>query len=55
MEVSICLCWYQIALKLAANREEQHDDQMLYELLRCIKALSTSEVRLFFYNPLASS
>ncbi|KAL7421520.1 hypothetical protein Q5752_003289 [Cryptotrichosporon argae] len=25
-------------------REEQHDDQMLYELLRCIKALSTSEV-----------
>ena len=28
----------------ADNREEQHDDQMLYELLRCIKALSTSEV-----------
>lgn len=25
-------------------REEQHDDQMLYELLRCVKALSTSEV-----------
>ncbi|KAK4688979.1 hypothetical protein P7C73_g1130, partial [Tremellales sp. Uapishka_1] len=25
-------------------REEQHDDQMLYELLRCIKALSTSEI-----------
>lgn len=26
------------------KREEQHDDQMLYELLRCMKALSTSEV-----------
>ncbi|ORX36928.1 armadillo-type protein [Kockovaella imperatae] len=25
-------------------REEQHDDQMLYEILRCIKALSTSDV-----------
>ncbi|WVQ99179.1 hypothetical protein IAU59_006311 [Kwoniella sp. CBS 9459] len=25
-------------------REEQHDDQMLYELLRCIKAMSTSEI-----------
>ncbi|CAK9786330.1 hypothetical protein CC85DRAFT_284989 [Cutaneotrichosporon oleaginosum] len=25
-------------------REEQHDDQMLYELLRCVKALGTSEV-----------
>ncbi|KAI0696293.1 armadillo-type protein [Cerioporus squamosus] len=25
-------------------REEQHDDQMLYELLRCVKALSTSAV-----------
>lgn len=24
--------------------EEQHDDQMLYEVLRCIKALSTSEI-----------
>ncbi|TBU33445.1 armadillo-type protein [Dichomitus squalens] len=25
-------------------REEQHDDQMLFELLRCVKALSTSAV-----------
>lgn len=25
-----------------AHREEQHDDQLLYELLRCVKALSTS-------------
>ncbi|WOO84564.1 GTPase-binding protein rid1 [Vanrija pseudolonga] len=25
-------------------REEQHDDQMLYELLRCVKALTTSDV-----------
>jgi hypothetical protein len=24
--------------------EEQHDDQMLYEILRCIKALTTSDV-----------
>ena len=30
-------------LRLICDREEQHDDQMLYELLRCIKALSTSE------------
>jgi hypothetical protein len=27
------------------DREEQHDDQMLHELLRCVKALFTSEVR----------
>ncbi len=26
------------------DREEQHDDQLLHELLRCIKALSTAEV-----------
>ncbi|WWD17526.1 hypothetical protein CI109_101967 [Kwoniella shandongensis] len=37
-------------------REEQHDDQMLYELLRCVKALSTSEIgkaalRAHFPNP----
>ena len=25
-------------------REEQHDDQMLHELIRCVKALSTSEI-----------
>lgn len=25
-------------------REEQHDDQMLYELLRCIKAFTTTEI-----------
>ncbi len=28
-------------------REEQHDDQMLHELLRCIKALSTSSIGCF--------
>ncbi|KAG2146133.1 armadillo-type protein [Suillus bovinus] len=28
-------------------REEQHDDQILYELLRCFKALSTSEIGCF--------
>lgn len=27
------------------DREEQHDDQMLHELLRCVKAFFTSEVR----------
>ena len=26
------------------RREEQHDDQMLHELIRCVKALSTSEI-----------
>jgi hypothetical protein len=26
------------------NREEQHDDQLLNELLRCIKATETAEV-----------
>lgn len=29
------------------NREEQHDDQILHELLRCFKALSTSEIGCF--------
>lgn len=28
------------------HREEQHDDQLLFELLRCIKALSTSSLGL---------
>ncbi|KIM84160.1 hypothetical protein PILCRDRAFT_818481 [Piloderma croceum F 1598] len=28
-------------------REEQHDDQILHELLRCFKALSTSEIGCF--------
>ncbi|KDQ19339.1 hypothetical protein BOTBODRAFT_436133 [Botryobasidium botryosum FD-172 SS1] len=28
-------------------REEQHDDQVLYELLRCFKALSTSSIGCF--------
>ena len=27
-----------------ASREEQHDDQLLTELLRCIKAVETAEV-----------
>ena len=29
------------------SREEQHDDQVLHELLRCIKALSTSSIGCF--------
>lgn len=28
-------------------REEQHDDALLYEILRCLKALSTSEIGCF--------
>lgn len=28
-----------------SSREEQHDDQILHELLRCIKALSSTVVR----------
>lgn len=27
------------------DREEQHDDQLLTELLRCVKAVETAEVR----------
>lgn len=30
-----------------AHREEQHDDQVLHELLRCFKALSTSSIGCF--------
>src|SRR5688572_1256860 len=30
-----------------ASREEQHDDQILHELLRCFKALSTSSIGCF--------
>ena len=40
---------YLRRLFLIEIREEQHDDQMLYELLRCVKALSTSEVRRFHF------
>lgn len=29
-------------MKCSCNREEQHDDQILHELLRCFKALGTS-------------
>lgn len=29
------------------HREEQHDDKILHELLRCLKALSTSEIGCF--------
>jgi hypothetical protein len=31
-----------VPLLIEYNREEQHDDQILYEFLRCFKALSTS-------------
>lgn len=34
-------------LKPFDRSEEQHDDQLLHELLRCLKALSTSEIGCF--------
>jgi len=33
--------------KIVTESEEQHDDQMLHELLRCFKALSTSSIGCF--------
>ena len=33
-----------LAFSKNLNREEQHDDQLLHELLRCFKALATSSV-----------
>ncbi|KAJ7476149.1 armadillo-type protein [Mycena latifolia] len=44
--------WSEEFLKLggirrAADAEEQHDDQILHELLRCFKALSTSSIGCF--------
>jgi hypothetical protein len=30
-------------------REEQHDDKILYELLRCLRALLYSEARLLVF------
>lgn len=41
----IWLSWGQPANTL--HREEQHDDQVLHELLRCFKALSTSAIGCF--------
>lgn len=38
-----------LGMRILMIREEQHDDQMLYELLRCIKALCTSEVCIVCY------
>jgi len=32
---------------MTRSREEQHDDQVLHELLRCLKALSTSSIGCF--------
>lgn len=32
------------AFPSSLRREEQHDDQLLHELLRCVKALATSDV-----------
>jgi hypothetical protein len=39
-------CSPKTGLKLL-NSEEQHDDQVLHELLRCLKALSTSSIGCF--------
>ncbi|TIA98696.1 hypothetical protein E3P89_02456 [Wallemia ichthyophaga] len=38
LRLSMCL--------IIATREEQHDDQILHELMRCFKGLSTSEIGL---------
>lgn len=35
---------YSLFIFRPSCREEQHDDQLLYELLRCVKALATSDV-----------
>lgn len=43
----MAVCLPQNSLRLGQaliRREEQHDDQMLHELIRCVKALSTSEI-----------
>jgi hypothetical protein len=37
----------KIPTTIEIPREEQHDDQILHELLRCIKGLSTSEIGCF--------
>lgn len=44
------------ATRLHSNSEEQHDDQLLTELLRCIKAVETAEVGLLMalYGKLTS-
>ena len=38
---------YPIPYLSILDREEQHDDQILHELLRCFKALSTSSIGCF--------
>lgn len=40
-DVSQCNICIMLTLE---NREEQHDDQILHELLRCFKALNTSAI-----------
>lgn len=42
--LTFCYNFYDIDL---FYREEQHDDQVLHELLRCLKALSTSSIGCF--------
>jgi hypothetical protein len=50
MEVRYCLFPYFVVRRRlnrlfpCHRREEQHDDQLLHELLRCVKALSTSVI-----------
>lgn len=41
------LCSSAFTLTHSTPREEQHDDQVLHELLRCFKALSTSSIGCF--------
>ena len=50
--MAVGLYYHNRDLVVSLNRtfissEEQHDDQLLHELLRCLKALSTSEIGCF--------
>jgi len=50
--MAVGLFYHDRDLVVSLNRtfissEEQHDDQLLHELLRCLKALSTSEIGCF--------
>ena len=46
--MAVCVPLFMLAIYVlnehSQYREEQHDDQILHELLRCFKALSTSEI-----------
>lgn len=41
---------YKLIIDVPSNREEQHDDQILHELLRCFKALTLTPVSCVLYT-----